>query len=179
MPGWGLPRRQKIKEEVMKKNLFVTMAAITLVIAMVGGAYAATTTGSVSATATVLAAPGVCTISGAPALGFGNVDEMSNAGGATAAVTAPDIRCTNALVVGVTDDLGANELGAQMRLTDGANFINYSISYTGSLTGGGAGVNIGDGANPELGLTAGIPAGALTGKPAGNYTDTVVLTLTY
>ena len=163
----------------MKKNLFVAMAAMTLVIAMAAGAYAGVTNGNVNVTANVLAAPGVCTISGVPALNFGNVDEMTNAGGATAAVTAPDIRCTSALPVAVTDDLGANNSGAQMRLTDGVNFIDYSISYTAALTGGGAGVNIGDGVAPELGLTASIPAGALTGKPANNYTDTVVLTLTY
>lgn len=163
----------------MKKNLFVVMAAMTLVMAMAAGAYALTVNGNVNVSATVLLAPPVCTISGVATLNFGNVDEMTNAGGATAAVAPPDIRCTNSAGVAVSDDLGANESGPQMRLTDGVNFIDYSISYTAALTGGGAGVNIGDGVAPELGLTASIPAGALTSKPAGNYTDTVVLTLTY
>jgi spore coat protein U-like protein len=163
----------------MKKNLFVVMAAMTLVIAMAAGAYAATTPATVNATANVIAGPGSCSIGGAITIAFGNVDEMTHAGGATAVVTPTTVYCTNLLPVVVTDDLGANESGAQMRLTDGANFINYSISYDNSLTGGGMATDIGGTDAGDLNVGATMPAGALTSKPVGNYTDTVVLTFTY
>lgn len=159
------------------KNIYGVLAAVTLVIAMAGAAAAGTTPSAVAASATVAA---VCSASGSPAIGFGTLDAVADAAGASAAITAPTILCTNGASITVTDDTGVNEAvpgTAPARLKSGTNYIPYSYSYTGSLTGAGMGTSIGGVAG--LNLTASIAAGALDNAPAGVYADTLTLTIAY
>lgn len=158
----------------MQRRMFAVLAAVTLVIAISGGAYASSDTVSVGASATVAE---VCVVNSGGTIAFGTVDTGSS-GAIAATVTAPDFACTNPTAVSVTDDLGANDFGGNMRMTDGlGNYITYEISYNAALTGQGLATNIGDAA--YLNLTAQIPAGNLAGAIVGNYTDTITLTISY
>jgi spore coat protein U-like protein len=167
----------------MKKSLFV-VAAIAMVIAMVGGAYAASpATAVIPATAGVLAVCSVSDVGASIAFGAG-LDAVTNAAGVAATVIPPSIMCTKSDSVTITDDKGANESGAQMRLNctgapciPSTDYINYSISYTGGLTGLGITTEIGD--ITHLALAASMAAGALNNVPAGSYADTVTLTIAY
>lgn len=157
----------------MKKYL-VVLAAMVMVIAMVSGVYAATQTDAIPVTATVTSN---CTISGG-SIAFGSVDAVGDAGGKAATVTAPTINCTKGASVAVTDDDGENELAADApRMTNGTDFIAYTVGYTTPLTGEGMGVpqDIGD----SLALSASFAAGALDLASAGAYTDTLTITITY
>ena len=146
----------------MKKKL-VVLAAVSMFL-MTGSAMAAGSN-TVAVSATVL---GTCTISGGTAA-FGPLDPTSpvavNAGG-----TDPQVTCTNGTAYTITDDDGMNESGVNAnRMTDGTNFIAYSLGYTGSGTGSGSAVGIG--------LTAAVVQAAYQNKPAGSYTDTVTLSV--
>ena len=156
------------------------MAAMTLIIAMGAGAYAATTTSSVNATATLT--PG-CLFGGGPALAFGTIAAGVDSAAKTATVTDPTLYCTSGYNATITDDDGANESGANLnQLSDGSgNFIPYTLSYDSTLTGlgAGAGNDIGGQGAGSLSLTATIGAGVVDTVPAGSYSDTVVLTVTY
>lgn len=150
----------------MKKSL-VILAAMALVIAMVGGASAATTTDTIAATATITTS---CSMTGG-AIAFGTVDAETNAAGGTATITNPAIYCTNTLPVAVSDDKAGSS-----NMTDGAaHNIAYSFTYATSLTGGGTAVDIG----ASLNLAATFAAGALNALPAGTYSDSIVFTLTF
>lgn len=168
----------------MKKNIYVVLAAVTLVMVMAGGAYAAGVgspkTTNVNATATVA---NVCKVAGSGTLAFGSLDAVTDAAGKTVNDTGTiSIMCTNGASVAITDDLGANESGAQMRMnctgvpcTPGTDYINYSITYTTPLTGTGINNEIAGG----LTLSGNIPAAALDDVPAGGYSDTIVLSIAY
>ena len=159
------------------KKIYGVVAAVALVIAMAGAAVAGTTPSAVAASATVVA---VCSAGGSPAIGFGSLDAVADAGGAAAVITAPTIYCTNGASITVTDDVGVNEAvpgSAPARLKSGANYIPYSYLYTGVLTGAGMATSIGGAGN--LNITASIAAGALDNAPAGAYTDTLTLTIAY
>ena len=157
----------------MKKYL-VLLAAMMMVIAMVSGAFAGTATDSVPVTAKVTTS---CTVTGG-SLDFGTVDADSNATGKSATAVAPTIKCTKGLLVTVTDDLGANEATpgtGPSRMTNGTSFIVYTFSHAGSLIGTGIGNDIGS----TLTLAGSFAANALDGATEGNYTDAILLTLTY
>jgi spore coat protein U-like protein len=158
----------------MKKYL-VVLTAMVMVIAMASGAYAAgSKTDAIPVTLTVATN---CTISGG-SIDFGSVDAVTDAAGGTATVTAPTINCTKGASVAVTDDDGVNESGVGApRMTNGTDYIAYTVSYTSSLTGDGMGAanDIGG----DLSLAASFAAGALDTASAGAYTDTLTITITY
>jgi spore coat protein U-like protein len=156
------------------KKIYVVLAAVTLVIVMAGAAVASTSNVTVATSATVAE---VCVVNAPGAIAFGTVDTDS-AGAIAGTITAPDFACTALTAVAVSDDDGANETGVDaMRMTDGANFISYTIAYDSTLAGAGIAVNIGDGTG--LNLTASIPAGALAAAPTGVYGDTIIFTISY
>lgn len=158
------------------KRIYGVLAAVTLVIAMAGVAYASTSNVTVNTSATVAE---MCTVGAAGAIAFGTVDTGSS-GAIAATITAPVIECTNTLAVAVTDDDGANESGLNaMRMTDGINFISYTIAYNAAIAGEGIGISIGGAGATRLNLSAQIPAGALAAAPTGVYSDTVIFTISY
>jgi spore coat protein U-like protein len=165
----GPKSRRQIKEEVMKKS-FVVTAAIAIVIAMAGGAYAAGSTAStVNATGTVIDA---CQFGGSPAIDFGSVDATS--GLVTGVVAQPSLWCTTSYTAAVTDNGGQNGVsGTSWNLKNGANLIGYVLTYTAAPVGAGKGTT------NLMTIGATIPSGNLDNAPAGVYTDAVVLTITY
>ena len=155
------------------KKIYGTLAAVTVVIAMAGAAFAATTTGSVGATAVVTE---TCTIAGG-SIDFGTVDRGA-AGPIAATVVDPVINCTKNTNVAVTDNDGLYELAVdqpRMKNSASADYIPYTLTYATPLTGAGMASDIGG----LLALSASIADGALDAAPAGNYSDTIVFTLTY
>lgn len=142
----------------MKKKL-VVLAAVSMFL-MAGSAMAAGTS-TVAVSATVL---GSCTISGGTAA-FGNLDP-AGAGPVSAAISQPQVNCTNGAPYTITDDGGLN---APYKMAKGSDLISYSLSYTTAGLGTGAGVNIG--------LAASVAALDYQNKPAGSYTDTITLSV--
>ena len=164
-------------EKVMKK-LMVVLAAMMMVIFMASGAYAAGVgSPKTDAIPVSLTVANNCSISGG-SIAFGSIDAITNAGGKTATVVQPTIKCTKGASVLVTDDMGANEAvagTAPARMKDGGtNYIVYSFNYTKTaLTGTGITTDIG----ATLVLTGTLAAGALDNVPAGAYTDTLTLSI--
>ena len=154
----------------MKKVLIVAVA-VTIVIAMTGGAWAGSTPASVSATASVA---GVCQVNSGGTVAFGALDQVSGAQ-VNATVAQPVIWCTKGTPYTITSDNGANKNGTTYRLKGAANgdFITYTFSFTGSGTGSGKGTTFG------AGITASILAGAYDNVSADTYGDTVTLTIGY
>ena len=158
----------------MKKYLVVT-AAIAIVIAMVGGAWAAGG-GEVTVSATV---ENKCAVtSGTAAIDFTAVDGLGAAYGPVAiSSNALVVKCTKKAPVSVT--ITSANLG---KLSDGATTPNY-IAYTlggdtGGLTALGDGFAAGS-ASVLAGwnLTASIASGALDLAPAGSYSDILTVTV--
>lgn len=139
------------------------------------GAAAGSIAATVTAVGTVINA---CSVTGSPALNFGTLDAITNAGGATAAVTPPSIMCTMGSSVTMSDNGGLNYSGTP-RLKSGSNYLNYNFISASSMTGAGGTTNIGGNGTGNLNLGATISAGALDNVPAGAYSDTVTLTINY
>jgi spore coat protein U-like protein len=145
-------------------------------------ANAATTSGSLSVTATVTAN---CTIS-TTALAFGNVDTIS--GSNVDATGGLSITCTNGTAWTATAGVGAGS-GASFtnrKMTSGANLLNYNIYTTTARTtvwgsgAGGTGTITGTGTGIVQAVTVyGRIASGQTSVPAGAYADTVAVTVTY
>ena len=152
------------------KKFIVVLAAMAFVFAMVSGVIAASpTTLDVGVSATVVTN---CEVTGGT-LAFGNINADGSDVNATA--TGISIKCTKGTAVTVTDNDG---VGGDNTMTDGSNLLSYSTNYTPSLTGGGTGTS-GTELAGTLNFRGTVLAAAAEGVPAGNYTDTIVLTLTY
>lgn len=155
----------------MKRLMTLTIAAMAI-FALAGAAFAATTTGTVAVSATVL---NNCAVSAGGTIPFGNLDPITApAVGPIAAAPAVSVTCTNGLSYSITDDDGLNELVANNnRLFDGGTgYIVYTTSYT-------AGPTVGSGVAQDITMTGSIGAGAYSTAPAGAYSDTITLTVTY
>lgn len=154
----------------MKKNLIMAAAAV-IVIAMAGVAFAATTTATVNASATVAA---VCDFPTNGTVAFGALDQIVG-GAVSATVTNPTFWCTKSYAYTITDDNGLNETGTTYRLkaVGTADYIPYTFSYTSTGSGLGKTTSL----SPAI--SASIAAGAYDNVPADSYADTVTLTITY
>jgi spore coat protein U-like protein len=155
----------------MKKYL-VLLAAMALVIAMVGGAFAA-----VSPTVDVNAIVAkTCTAENDGVLEFGTI-MSGGSGNAVALVTAPTIYCTPGTTFAVTA-ASANAPG--FRLTDGTNFMTYTFSFNPTITGQGFATNVGDdSAATDLNMGATIADTVYNAAPAGTYGYTITLTIAF
>ncbi len=150
---------------------YVNASPVNVTIGYTGGSIVA----SLPAGSVTAAVQNACAVTGGSSVSFGDVDAVAHAGGKTASATPPSIRCTMGSAVNVTRDNGLNYSGS-LRLKDAAsNYIPYSLSFAGSLTGAGGVSDIGG----SLSLGATMPAGALDNAPAGMYSDTVTLTISY
>jgi spore coat protein U-like protein len=174
------------------KNKDVIFAAILLF--LIPCAFAATTTATLSVTASVAA---VCTVSATSAVAFGtyNTQSVSDQAG-TGSIS---VRCTKGSS-GVTIGLntGVNGSGSQARMTDGStNFINYALYQPTTTTPGaacptsaatgtawtntGAGLFTLTAAPSNVARTYNV-CGFIPNSqdvPAGSYTDTVTATVTF
>ncbi len=151
------------------KRLIVTVAALAL-FAVEGSAFAlSTNTISVSATVN-----GTCKFSsGTSTLAFGLLDPAV----ATDAIGTvnPTFWCTKGAAYSIANDLGAHASGTAIRMQHATiltEFIPYTLAYT------GAGSGLGKSTPVTLAVTGTILNADYVNAAAGNYTDTVVLTIT-
>lgn len=172
----------------MNKNLKNSLLATALVVAGLASSasFAATTSGSVSVTATIGAN---CILTTVP-MAFGVYDPLSatpkNANGQVQLV------CTVGAAPSVALDTGLNPSGAQRRLGSGVNMLNYDIftPATNAASAACAYTTAYPAVAPGFALTAApstasrtynlcgqIPA--LQSVPNGSYVDTVTATITF
>jgi spore coat protein U-like protein len=169
--AYGSGNKKKFTKEggkAMKKILFLMLA---MLLAMAGTSMAATVTGSVPVTAVIL---GTCGINTAGAsIDFGSLDP-NLAPAVSATVVPPQVTCDAGLNYTVSADDGLQPSGpGAPNMDDGAaNQIAYTIGYDVNYVGTGVPQNI-------TNLTGDILLGAYAGSPNGNYTDTIVFTVTW
>ena len=168
----------------MKKTMLV-VAAIAIVIAFVGGAYAA---GSVSEPVAVTATvSGLCKVGTSGAMSFA-IPDPSVAGpiGATIATNAT-VFCSNATPYTVTA-LSANAGGSAVTCAGPAgitgilkdassNTMNYTFTCG---TAGGTGAGFAAGKDQPLNIAGSIAQAAyINAAASATYADTVTLTINY
>jgi spore coat protein U-like protein len=169
------------KEEVMKKSL-VILAAMALVIAMVGGVFAADAkSGDVAVNASVSVK---CNdIAGGP---LDLAIDPSTTSAVASTGTAATVQCTRTTPFTVTADslngvggaTGTSPLTGALKDTVGSNSnIPYTLAFTTSFTGAG----FGSATPTELvaATAASVTAAAAQASQAGTYQDTVTLTISY
>lgn len=161
--------------------LRTTCAALLLGVASSPG-QAATATGTMAVSATVLTS---CTVTPGP-LAFGNYDPTSATPLDATATIAVQCTAGTAYSVGLNAGVGAGATltGRKMTVAAGASTLNYTIYNNSGRT-----VNWGDtGPNGAVTGTASGLIDTLTAygripvsqsAPAGAYTDTITVTLTY
>lgn len=150
----------------------VKLVAALLGLGFVGSTLAASATVNVSAS--VAAA---CKVTQTGIVQF-TLDPTATASGATpSSTTALKYWCTNGSTVTVGSATGANDSGAQKRMSDGKatpTYINYTFS-TGTptaTTGGGPTSPI------TLSVSGSVADADFSTAPAGTYQDTVSVTIT-
>jgi spore coat protein U-like protein len=169
------------------KRLGYTILALAILALSGTSAFAGTATSNLSATATISAN---CTISTNP-LAFGAYDPIvANASTALNQTGIVTVTCTNGSAATITLGQGSNpNTGSTTalplrRMNDGGtNFLSYSIFQDSGRTtvwGDTAGTGVthtGTGTATALTVYGSVAAGQ--NVPAGNYTDTVVATVTF
>ncbi len=159
----------------------IVLAVIAIVIAMVGGAYAA---GSISPTVDVRGTvSGICKAGIAGAMSF-SIPDPSASGPISATVTDATVFCTNNMPFTVTA-VSLNKGGAPAScagggitgtLKDGSNQMDYTFTCTGAGTGQGFGAL----KDQSLGIAGLIQSSAYVSAAASAaYGDTITLTITY
>jgi spore coat protein U-like protein len=166
------------------KSILIAMSALAL--SGSGSAFAATASDNLAVSATVI---DNCLIS-TSALGFGNYDPVDvNASANLDGTGTVSVTCTLDDVVqitlddGVNADTGSTDTVPLRRLTDGTNFLSYSLFSDAGRTaiwGIGATVDVettGTGANEDHTVYGRVASGQ--NRPAGAYADTVQATVTF
>lgn len=171
----------------MNQTKVVTaFSAFALVSLLVGSAHAGTATANLGVSAEV---SDNCIISTAD-VSFGAYDPIAaNAAVPLNGTGTVTITCTTGASAVVTLGLGANDAGGTAddparRMASGADFLDYTLYSDGARTsewGNTAGTGVadtGDGA-ASLHTVYGSVAPGQTDAPEGNYSDTVVATVTF
>ena len=171
----------------MKTKTQIQAALAAIFCAASFSSIAGTTSTNVGVTTTVIAN---CTVTSTP-IAFGNYDSLS--GTATTATGSVALTCSQGTAPAVAMGNGANASGVQRRMTDGTNFLPYSIfrpvSTAAAATCAGA-VTDYPNTTPGLALPAAPSTAARTfnlcgsiaagvSVPVGSYTDTVLATITF
>lgn len=149
----------------------IRLAASALLLAAAGAASAADTQ-NLTVSASVQA---VCKFSSAvQTLSFGSLDP-SNAVAANGTGAAVTYKCTKGTAAtGVTAGNGNNFSGGSRRMTNGTDFIPYTLTISGGTQ---TGLGFSAAGNLNLTVAGTVAANSYTDVSAGNYTDTVVLTI--
>jgi len=147
---------------------FLGLVMVLGLVLVLGRVAMAGDTATVTVSANVV---GTCKFLTGGAMAFGDLDPSSGAD-KNATVTQPTFWCTKNATYTINDDLGVNESGTQRRVVNGSSeYINYSMSYTGSGTGGGRTDT------KTLDIAGTITFAAYQNASAGGYNDTVTLTI--
>lgn len=170
----------------MTMRLKSVLAAIALLALMSAGAYAGTATSNLSVTAAVSAN---CTIS-TSAVAFGAYDPVSaNAASALDGSGSVTVTCTKdsngtiTLGQGANANTGSTDAAPLRRLSDGSNFLSYALFSDASRstewgnTAGTGVVHTGTGSSAAVSVYGRVASAQ--NVPAGNYSDTVVATVTF
>jgi len=171
--------------KALRTLIATSLAATSIVAASAAGA--ATTTTNVGVTTNVIAN---CNVTSTP-IAFGNYDALAVT--PTTAVGTLVLTCTQGTAPSVAIGLGGNANLGVRRMTDGANFLPYSVfqpaSNAASATCTGASVDY-PSATPGFALVAAPSLAARTfnlcgqiasgqSVPVGAYADTVLATITF
>jgi len=165
----------KFKRERTMKKILLSAALLSSGLTLVGSANATTATSTLDVSANIISA---CTAATAP-VSFGNVVSGSGA----SASGSVDVTCDAGVPYTIALDVGQYDDGSSRRISDGTNFLSYTLVDNGTSTDWGDGTTFG-------GTVAGTGTGAavnhvvdatLTGAavPNGTYSDTVNVTVTY
>ncbi|MGE0498144.1 MAG: spore coat protein U domain-containing protein [Ramlibacter sp.] len=153
----------------------ISSALKALAVAMVASSpllVAAADTQNLNVTATVT---GKCKFtSSVQTFGFGALDPSAAVltNGAGAAVT---YKCTKGTAsAGVTAGNGSNFSGGSRRMTNGTDFIPYSLTLSGGTQ---TGLGFGSGNDLNLTLAGSVAAADYENASAGSYSDTVLLSI--
>jgi len=183
----GLPlhktnkKKQQFKEGIMKRYMIV-LVAIAIVIAMVGGAYAASISETVTVTGSV---SGTCKAGTDGVMSFSIVDPSASGPILASVATDATVYCTKNTPFTVTAS-SANHVGGPAScggsgitgtLKDASNnLMDYTFTCG---TGAGTGQGFGAGKDQTLGLGGSISSTAYATAPASTYGDTITLTISY
>lgn len=164
------------------KKIYAALFSTAALVATSAPTYAATETTTFGVSATVTDS---CSVT-ASALGFGNIDPLTNASTATDGTTTVDVTCANGTAYDVGLDAGTTT-GATVtarQMTDGTNSLDYALySDSGRTTNWGDTVDTdtvsgtGDGTAQTHTVYGRVPSGQQT-TPTGAYSDTITVTVT-
>lgn len=158
----------------MWKSATTFLSVAALAIGGVNPVVAATATGTMAVTLTVLSA---CTVTPTP-LAFGSISGlMGSAANATASVV---VACTPGTAFSVTMDNGLNASSGQRRVkgVTPTNFVNYNLYTDAARTNSWSGATSVNGTgSATLTVYGQVPVQA--GIAIDVYTDTVTVTATY
>ena len=157
------------------KKLYLSLVAMSSAVTVVGTANAATATDSLGVSATITATCSTAT----SAVNFGAV-----ASGSGAVTTGSvDVTCTSGTPYTIALNEGLYHDGTDRRISDGTEFLVYTLLDNGSTLPWGDGTLNGDtvggtgtGAVQSYTVDAALTGAAVT---PGTYTDTVTVTVTY
>ena len=163
-------------------NRFLVSSAALIGVVASQGAWAATQSASMAASATVST---VCNMT-TSALTFGEVALSGATTAATPATATIDVTCTGGGAYTVGLDTGLNNAAAQRNLKSGLNILPYNLyqdpAHGTVWTNTGAGLLSGTGnaADQVLTVYGNIPAGLpIVSSNTTPYADTVQVTITY
>ncbi|MBC3917084.1 spore coat U domain-containing protein [Undibacterium sp. CY18W] len=160
------------------RNRLITKLFAAVCLCVSATSFAATSTGSLSVSATVLSA---CSVTGA-SLAFGTYASSQIDNSAAVSVT-----CTNGTSYNVGLDAGGGS-GATMAVRKMTGSVSGTLSYSlykdagrstvwGNTVGSDTTIGTGTGAAQSISVYGRVPAGQSV--TAGVYSDTVTVTLTY
>ena len=166
------------------KSWRASLLACVVAVVCSPGAYAGTSSGSLTVTASVNSS---CIVSSGT-LSFGTYDPINTN------VSAPllqsgtfQIQCTNGLTAtillgqGLNPDSGSSDSAPIRNMTNGASRMNYQLYTTGARStvwDNASGVSqVTTGLTQTMTVYGSVPAGQ--NVPAGSYSDTVVITVNY
>ncbi len=169
----------------MPKNPWFTfgvtaIAALTMLVAEVVGAKAATTTTTFSVQMTITSA---CIINSASTMNFGSAGVLSSAVTQTSAI---QVQCTNTTPynIGLNAGTASGATVTTRAMTNGAATISYSLFSNVAMTtnwGNTVGTDTvsatGNGASQSYTVYGRVPAQST--PAAGAYSDTITVTVTY
>src|SRR5580765_7080268 len=162
----------------MKSRSWFKLGAACLTILLAPSAPAATATGSLTVSATVVSA---CSVSAAT-LNFGSSIDLTSAALPLDASSTMTVLCTSTTPYSIALDAGANAGGATnfgaRAIKNGSHTLGYQLYLDaprtmiwGNGTGSSTSPGVGIGSNQTLTIYGRLPG--LTGAVPGTYTDTV------
>lgn len=151
------------------KKIMVVLAAMMMVMAMVGGAMAAN--GDVAVSATVNSK---CTVTTEDSIDFGTIDPDNAILSDNAVIK---VHCTKGSTIHPTCTSTSTSSTAGGNLLNGTSTIAYTIDGCAAAYQSGVTTSGFSATGDQVDVTVGVAAGAAADAVAGDHTDTVVVTV--